>query len=263
MAIAAVAREPHKNKELFMSETIFITGASSGLGWQMAIEFARRGHRLALTARRLDSLQALKQKLEAEFDAKVFLRALDVTDYPDVAQALEDAKNHFGDLDKVIANAGIGYSQRIGKLSFDKVKATIDTNVLGLMATVDAAVCMFKQQGHGHIVAISSVAGTRGLPAGGAYSASKAAVTTYIEALRAELYFKPIDVTLLLPGYIDTPINQAARSRPFCITLEKGGHLLADLIERKVKRATVPRWPWAIVVRLLPWLPVGLIARMG
>ncbi|MDN3637716.1 SDR family oxidoreductase [Simiduia curdlanivorans] len=245
------------------TETVFITGASSGLGQQMAIEFARRGYQLALTARRLENLEQLKAKLEAEYQTAVLIRALDVTEFDDVKAALEEARQHFGSLDKIIANAGIGYSQRIGKLSFEKVKATIDTNVLGCMATIDAAVSLFKAQGFGHIIAVSSVAGYRGLPGGGAYGASKAAVSHYVEALRAELYFKPIDVTLLCPGYIDTPINQAARSRPFCIPVEKGGRLLVDLIERKVKRSTVPRWPWALVVRLLAWLPVALIARMA
>lgn len=245
-----------------MSEVIFITGASSGLGWQMAIEFARRGHKLALTARREDSLTALKQTLETEYQAQVWIRALDVTQFDAIAPALDAAREYFGRLDKVIANSGIGYSEYIGRLSWDRVKATIDTNVLGLMATVDASVQLFKQQGHGHIVAISSVAGFRGLPAGGAYGASKAAVTSYMESLRAEVYGRGIDVTLLWPGYIDTPINQAARARPFCISLEQGGRLLADLIERRVSRATVPRWPWAIIARLLRWIPVALLARL-
>ena len=245
------------------TETVFITGASSGLGQQMAIEFAKRGYQLALTARRLDNLVALKAKLEADYQCSVLIRSLDVTEFDDVQAALAEAKQHFGEIDKIIANAGIGYSQRIGKLSFEKVKATIDTNVLGCMATIDAAVTLFKAQGFGHVVAISSVAGYRGLPGGGAYGASKAAVSHYMESLRAELYFKPIDVTLLCPGYIDTPINQAAKSRPFCISVEKGGRLLVDLIERKVQRSTVPRWPWALLVRLLALLPVALIARMA
>lgn len=246
-----------------MADTIFITGASSGLGRQMAIEFARRGHALALTARRLDSLAELKLQLESDYGARVWVAPLDVTDYAAVVATLQAAQAHFGRLDKVIANAGVGYSQRVGKLAFEKIKATVDTNVLGLMATVDVAVQMFKQQGSGHIVAISSVAGFRGLPSSAVYSASKAAVTTFMEALRAELHGKPIDVTLLWPGYIDTPINQAARSRPFCIPVERGGRLLADLIEAKVARATVPRWPWALVARLLRWLPTGLLARFG
>lgn len=244
-----------------MADSILITGASSGLGWQMAVEFARRGYRLALTARRLDKLDELKQLLERDYGAEVWLAELDVTDAQAVQQTLAAAAEHFGGLHKVIANAGIGYSQRIGKLDFDKVKATIDTNVIGFMATVDAAVRLFKGQGYGHLVAISSVAGFRGLPGSGAYSASKAAVTSYTESLRLELRRHNIDVTLLWPGYIDTPINQAARARPFCISLEKGGCILADRIEQKVARATVPRWPWALVARLLRWLPDALLAR--
>lgn len=246
-----------------MAESILITGASSGLGWQMAVEFARRGYRLALTARRLDKLTELKSLLERDYGAEVWLAELDVTDYQAVAHTLGAAADRFDGLNKVIANAGIGYSQRIGKLEFDKVKATIDTNVLGFMATVDAAVRLFKAQGYGHLVAISSVAGFRGLPTSGAYSASKAAVSSYTESLRLEVRRHNIDVTLLWPGYIDTPINQAARARPFCISLEKGGRILADRIEQKVARATVPRLPWALVARLLRWLPDALMARMA
>lgn len=245
-----------------MKKTVFITGASSGLGKQMAIEFARRGYRLALTARRGELLAQLQSDLIANYQAEVHTRILDVLDFADINLALQEAAAKFSHIDIVIANAGVGYSEKIGRLGFDKVKQTIDTNVLGVMATIDAAVQLFETQGSGHLVAISSVAAFRGMPYGAAYSASKAAVSTYVEALRAELYYKPIDVTLLSPGYIDTPINQAARSRPFCIDVERGGKILVDRIEAKVKHATVPRWPWAIVARLLSWLPTSLVVRI-
>jgi hypothetical protein len=100
------------------------------------------------------------------------------------------------------------------------------------------------------------------MPAGGAYGASKAAVTTYLEALRAETHSSPIHVTTLSPGFIDTPINRGAKSRPFVIPVEQGGKLLVDLIERKVERATVPRWPWAVVARLMTVLPTAVIAKL-
>ncbi|UTA47817.1 SDR family oxidoreductase [Simiduia sp. 21SJ11W-1] len=246
-----------------MTDVIYITGASSGLGRQMAIEFARRGHKLALTARRLENLHRLKTELVAETGVEVWVGQLDVTDAAAVSASIQAAHSHFGRLDKVIANAGVGYSQRVGRLAFELAKATIDTNVTGLMATVDAAVRLFKQQGCGHIVAIGSVAGFRGLPGAAVYSASKAAVTTYMQALRAELHRHPIDVTVLWPGYIDTPINQSARSRPFEISVELGGRLLANLIEARVTSATVPRWPWALVARVLRIVPTGLLARFG
>ena len=92
--------------------------------------------------------------------------------------------------------------------------------------------------------------------------ASKAAVTTYLESLRAETYSSPIRVTTLSLGFIDTPLNRGAKSRPFVIPVEEGGKLLVDLIERKVERATVPRWPWAMVARLMAIVPTGVIAKL-
>lgn len=243
-------------------KSVFITGASSGLGRQMAIEFSRRGYRLALTARRLDVLQELQVELEKNGAGPVFVAALDVTDDAAVAQVFANAHALLGSLDIVVANAGIAHRGTIGKLPFAKVRETINTNVTGFMATVDAAMHCFREQGHGHLVGISSVAAFRGMPAGGVYGASKAAVSTYLEALRAETYNSRIHVTTLSPGFIDTPINRGAKSRPFVIRVEQGGKLLVDLIERKVQRATVPRWPWALLARLMAVMPTGVMARL-
>ena len=242
------------------AKSVFITGASSGLGRQMAIEFAKRGYRLALTARRLDVLQELQAELGLP-ESKLFVAALDVTDEAAVTRVLSEAQAFFGVLDIVIANAGIGHHGRVGKLTFSKVRDTVNTNVIGFMATVDAAVHCFAAQGHGHLVGISSVAAFRGMPAGGVYGASKSAVTAYLQALRAEARGSNMLVTTLSPGFIDTPINRGAKSRPFVIPVEKGGRLLVDLIEKRVECATVPRWPWALVARLIAVLPTAVIAR--
>lgn len=241
---------------------VFITGASSGLGRQMAIEFSRRGYRLALTGRRLDALQALQAQLRKAGAESTFIAALDVTDEIAVNQVFADARAHFGSIDIAVLNAGIGHHGMIGKLAFAKVRDTVNTNVTGFMATADVAVRCFREQGYGHLVGISSVAAFRGMPAGGVYGASKAAVTAYLESLRAETYHTRILVTTLSPGFIDTPINQGAKSRPFVIPVEKGGKLLVDLIERRVEKATVPRWPWALVARLIALAPTGLIAKL-
>jgi short-subunit dehydrogenase len=243
--------------------SVLITGASSGLGRQMAIEFARRGYDLSLSARRRDVVEELADQLRRDHGCTVHTAALDVTDGVAVEHAIQEAAEALGGLDRVVANAGIGHSGPIGKLPFEQVKATIETNVIGLMATVDAAVRLFKEQGKGHIVGISSVAGFRGLPSGGAYSASKAAVTAYFQALAAEQHGKSITTTLLSPGYIDTPIKQSAPSRPFCIPVEKGGRILVDLIEAEVRTACVPRWPWGLLARVLAHLPTAVIAKMA
>jgi len=189
----------------------------------------------------------------------VFVAALDVTDAAAVAQVFGLACTALGRLDIVVANAGIGNHGRIGQLPLHLAHATVATNVLGFMSTVDAALQHFRAQGRGHLVGISSVAAFRG---GGAYGASKAAVTNYLEALRAETRGSGILVTTLSPGFIDTPLNRGAKSRPFVIPVEKGGRLLVDLIERRVQTATVPAWPWALVARLLMVLPTAITARL-
>jgi short-subunit dehydrogenase len=242
--------------------SVFITGASSGLGRQMAIEFARRGYRLALTARRLDLLEALQAELLQAGAPEVFVAALDVTELAAVTQVFGQACTALGRLDIVVANAGIGNHGRIGQLPLHRAHATIHTNVLGFMSTVEVALQHFRAQGRGQLVGISSVAAFRGLPGGGAYGASKAAVTNYLEALRAETRGSGIVITTLSPGFIDTPLNRGAKSRPFVIPVEQGGRLLVDLIERRVQTATVPAWPWALVARLLTVLPAAIVARM-
>jgi short-subunit dehydrogenase len=242
--------------------TVFLTGASSGIGYALALELAARGYDLALTARRLDVLAQLRQRIvERDSHRQVEVRALDVTRYDEVGTAIREAAAKFGGLDIVIANAGIGSTGRIGHGHFDGDRAVIETNVIGAMATLDAATALFRALGRGHLVAISSVAAARGLPTSGAYSASKAAIAVYAEALRAELHGSGIAVTTLFPGYIDTPINQQMPSRPFLIDVESGARIVADLIERRVHRSTVPVFPWNLVWYLLKWLPTAILAR--
>lgn len=245
-----------------MSKNIFITGASSGLGKQMALEFASRGYNLALTARREDILLALKKQIQDSFEVEVFVAALDVHDHNQTQQILASAAAQLGSIDKVIANAGIGSGGRIGEVeAFAHARDTINTNVIGAMATIDAATAFFRQQGHGHIVTLSSVSAFRGLPGSAAYSASKAAISVYTEALRVETYNENIDVTVLSPGYIDTPLNDSLDNRPFLIDLVSGGKILANLIEKRVKRSTVPPWPWGLVARLIAILPTAVVAK--
>jgi short-subunit dehydrogenase len=131
------------------------------------------------------------------------------------------------------------------------------------LGTIDAAVAVFLRQGRGQIVAISPVAAFRGLPGSASYSASKAGLAVYTDAVRAELHGTPIKVTTLFPGYIDTAINQDLARRPFLIDLDKGATVIANKIERGVKSATIPAYPWNVVSRLLKILPTSLIAKMA
>jgi NAD(P)-dependent dehydrogenase (short-subunit alcohol dehydrogenase family) len=246
-----------------VARTVFITGASSGIGRALALELAARGSDRFLTARRLDALEAVREEVTRRSpERRVEVRQLDVTDSDDVAAAIGEAGDALGRLDVVIANAGVGDSPRVGSGDMERNRRIVETNLTGAIATVDAAVALFRRQGGaGQVVGISSVAGVRGLPGSASYSASKAGVSVYLEAVRAETYNEPITVTTIAPGYIDTPLNKDMKSRPFLIDVEKGARVTADLIERGVGYATVPRWPWTVVKPLLRVLPTRLIAR--
>jgi NAD(P)-dependent dehydrogenase (short-subunit alcohol dehydrogenase family) len=150
----------------------------------------------------------------------------------------------------------------VGTGDVELSRLIVETNLVGVIATVDAAVALFRRQGGaGQVVGVSSVAGVRGLPGSGAYGASKAGVSVYLESVRAETHSEPITVTTIAPGYIDTPINQDMDDRPFLIDVQKGARITADLIERGVGYATVPRFPWTVIAPLLRVLPTAWLVR--
>jgi short-subunit dehydrogenase len=260
--MAAAHRGPVGYRRATVAKTVFITGASSGIGRALALEFAARGYDLFLTARRLDALEQVRVEIASSDPARrVEIRQLDVTDDADVASAIAEAADAFGRCDIVVANAGIGNSGQVGDGNVEHGRSIVETNLIGAMATVDAAVALFRRQGGGQVVGITSVAGVRGLPGSSSYSASKAGLSVYLESVRAETYGEPIKVTTLAPGYIDTPINQDMKSRPFLIDVEKGARISADLIERGVGHAFVPRFPWNVVAPLLRRLPTAWLVR--
>ena len=240
-----------------------LTGASSGIGEALAHALAAQGFDLALAARREDALHNLAHSLRERHGRQALVLPLDVTDYAACKDVVGLAAHALGGLDGIIANAGIAQGGRSGSEGqFERDKLTLETNLLGTIACLDAACALFREQGHGHLVAIASVAGQRGLPRNAAYSASKAGLIRYMEALRAELHRTPLATSLILPGYIDTPLNASLRSRPFLIPVERGARLIARHIDRKRALAYVPGWPWAILGRLLPLLPTALVARL-
>ncbi len=246
-----------------MHKTVLITGASSGIGAALAREFAARGYDSALSARRTENLAALKHDIQQQWpQRKVHIDTLDVTDYDAVFRGIGAARAALGSLGIVVANAGIGAANRVGTGHFDSDRSVIETNLLGAMATCDAAIATFRQQGWGQLVVISSVAAFRGLPAGGAYSASKAGIAAYADAIRAEMHGTRIKVTTLYPGFIDTPINNRMKSRPFLIDAGKGARLMSDMIERGIQSSTVPAFPWNALSRVLRMLPISALVRV-
>jgi len=244
-----------------------VTGATSGIGRALAVELASRAWDLGLTARRAEVLRELADEIRRSHPARrVAVRPVDVTDCDAARATVHELFTELGDVGLVVANAGIGGPHRVGTGDFERSRAIVATNLLGGMATVDAAVeCWRARPGAGprRIVGITSVAGFRGLPGSSAYSASKAGFSVYLEAVRGEVRELGIDVVDIAPGFIDTPINQDLPSRPFLIDPADGARRIADLVERGVMRSTVPVWPWNAVGWLMRSLPDAVWARVG
>ena len=233
--------------------TVFITGASSGLGRALAWHYARAGARLGLAARRGDALCELADALPGEH----LCYALDVRDRDALHTAARDflAANQ-GRVDVVIASAGIS----VGTLTehaedFEVFKAIVDTNLLATVATFEPFIQPMRQAGAGRLVGIASVAGMRGLPGAGAYSASKAAVISYCESLRLELAGAGVKVVTIAPGYIKTAMTEKnPYSMPFLMEADDFAARAQVAIERGVSYTVIP-WQMAIVARLMRGLP--------
>ena len=181
-----------------------------------------------------------------------------MSQYDDVREVLLKLAEKLGGVKIIIATAGVGERSLPGEGTFYLDRRVIEINLLGAMATIDAGAEILKKQGGGQIVGISSVAGFRGLSNVPAYSASKSALSTYMEGIRHHLTQHKIAVTVINPGFIDTAINTNRKSRPFLISAEKCACLTADMIEKKVLSTTVPFWPWALVSGAIKFIPERL-----
>lgn len=251
-----------------MRKRILITGASSGLGRGMAREFARAGSDLALCARRLDRLEALKAELEGAHPAiRVSIHSLDVTDHEQVFAVFAAARDALGGLDRVIVNAGIGQGAPVGKGQFALNRSIVETNFLAALAQCEAAVEIFRAAGQGHLVLISSMSAMRGMRGGlTAYAASKAGVASLAEGIRTDMLRKPsIKISTIYPGYIRTEMNDGAPAKqtPFIIDEATGCRLLVRAIEKEKAKAYVPWWPWAPLGWLMKRMPLAWVAKLN
>ncbi|MCF6379958.1 SDR family oxidoreductase [Nocardioides KLBMP 9356] len=245
--------------------TTLITGASSGLGAEMARQLADLGHDLALCARRTDRLDALRDEiLAAHPDLRVSVKALDVTDHDAVFGVFEEFAEELGGLDKVIVNAGLGKGQPLGTGRFDANKQTAETNFIGALAQTEAAATIFRRQDAGHLVMVSSFSALRGMPRNiTTYAATKAAVAHLAEGFRADVHGTPIKVTVLYPGYIVSEMSGTSARTPLMTSTEKGVRSMVETIVKEKASARVPAWPWAPLGFVIKHVPVGVLRRMG
>jgi short-subunit dehydrogenase len=247
----------------WQDKVVFLTGASSGIGEGLALAMAKRGSTLGLVARRRELLDDLADRCRA-FDVHVRIFALDVTDETAVAEAADDMRSGFGRIDILIANAGIGGNDEATRAyTPHAVRKVIDTNLLGAANAVHAVVGPMIERGSGHLVAISSLAGFRGLPKSAAYSASKAGMTAFFESVRLDIQHSGLDVTIIHPGFIRTPLTSGRTNKmPFLMELDDAIPLFLKAIEKKKKFAAFP-WQLATVVRAGKFMPAWLYDRIA
>ncbi len=239
-----------------------LTGASSGIGEALALAIAKRGATLGLVARREELLKELAEKCEQN-GGKARHFAVDVTDAKAIADAAESLRREFGKIDILIANAGIGgNNSETRRLDADAVAKVININLLGATNAVAAVLPSMLENKSGQLVAVSSLAGFRGLPKSAAYSASKAGMTAFFESVRLDVQDKGVSVTIIQPGFIKTPLTSGRNNKmPFLMELEDSIPHFLGAIESRKKFAAFP-WQLATLVRFGKILPAFLYDRI-
>lgn len=224
-----------------MGKRCIITGASSGIGLELARELARRGWSLALLARRADLLEQLAAELKLA-GREVVAIPCDVTDSEAVQQAVEQGEALLGGpFELAIANAGIGVPSHGANFKLPEAELMIKVNVLGVMYLFAAVVPGMVERRSGHFVGVASVAGYRGLPSSSVYSCSKAAMHSFLEASRIELLPYDVQVTTVNPGFVTTPMTEKNRFKmPFLMDAPKAARIIADGIDRRQRVIEFP-----------------------
>lgn len=242
-------------------KVVFITGASSGIGRGLAVELGRRGALLGLLARRAETLREIVSEVEAAGGQALALPS-DVVDAQSVRAAADELREKFGRIDVLVANAGIGATTDARDLRADEVAHVIGVNVLGAVNSVTAVLPEMVAEKSGQLVVISSLAAYRGLPKSGAYCASKAAVSAFFESLRVDLAGSGVEVTIIHPGFIKTPLTAGREAQmPYLMELDNAIQKIVRAIEKRKKSYAFP-WQLATIVRAAMLFPVPLYDRI-
>ncbi len=247
-------------------KVVLITGASSGIGRGLALEFARRGAKLGLAARRVELLEELAAEISAESKgaANVQLLPADVEDVQAMRQAARQLSSAFGQIDVLIANAGRGVTNPAAEFDAAQLASIINVNLIGAANSVAAVLPEMIARASGQLVVISSLAAYRGLPKSAAYCASKAGVSAMFESFRLDLEPRGIDVTIIHPGFIKTPLTAGRTARlPWLMEVDEAVGKILHAIEKRKKSYAFP-WQLATIVRaglIMPTFMYDWISR--
>jgi short-subunit dehydrogenase len=243
---------------------ILITGASSGLGAEMARQFVALGRNVGICARRTDRLTQLAEELRAAAPhSTVVALPLDVDDHPAVFKTFQQFDEAFDGLDRIVVNAGLGQGYPLGTGKFDVNRATAETNFVSALAQCEAAMEIFRRRRAGHLVVVGSLSGLRGARRHATtYAASKAALANLAEGIRADVFSTPIKVSTLMPGFIRSEMTANAGRTPFIVDTRVGVKAMIAAIERERATAMVPRWPWLPMSWAVKMAPVWALSKI-
>jgi len=241
----------------------FLTGASSGIGRNLALRLALRGETIAAVARRKPLLDTLVEEI-ARTGGRALAIQCDVTDRTSVFAAVEEAEAVLGPIDRLIANAGGGEPTFVETFNAAHIHRVFALNVEGTANCIEAVLPAMVRRGAGHIVAVSSLAAYRGLPSAAAYSAAKAALSNMIESLRIDLKPHGIVVTLICPGFVRTRSSTKQKRKPFQLEVEEAARRMAHAIavKKSYYAFPLPLAFAAVLGRIMPaslydWLLTG------
>jgi short-subunit dehydrogenase len=244
----------------FASKVAIITGASSGIGRALAHALAREGCKVGLVARRRDQLAVLADEIQKAGGTAAFAPA-DVGDRAQVVAAIHDLAARLGAIDLLVANAGVGAPTTLEPFNVDAQEKMFRINVLGVIYSIDAVLPDMLARRHGHIAAVSSLAAYKGLPGESGYTASKAAVNTFMEGLRIQLRDRGIAVTTICPGFVATPMTEVNQFKmPFLLTADQAARQIVGALRRRKKVFDFP-WQMALLMKLTAFLPDWVMAR--
>lgn len=236
----------------------WITGASSGIGEATARRLARDGWRIAVSARSQDKLEALA----AAYPGQIFGYPLDVTDRAAARQTAEAIRAAHGAIDLAIFSAGTYKRDSVRRFDSKDLAATINLNVLGTAHCLEAVMADMIARRSGRIAVIASVAGLVGLPGGGFYGASKAALNTLCQSLRPELEAEGVILQVVNPGFVDTPLTKKNDfPMPFLISAEAAADRVVEGLKSDRFEIIFP-WKMALSIKLLASLPYALLFRI-
>lgn len=244
----------------FTNQVAVVTGASSGIGWALALELARQGRKVGLIARRRDKLEELAGLIRQQ-GSVAELATADVGAWDQVQAAISHLRTGLGPIDLLVANAGVGKPTRLNPINLADIEEMFRINLMGVVYCFCAVLPEMLERKQGHLAAVSSLAAYKGMPGESAYCSSKAAVNTYCEGLRIQLREHGIAVTTINPGFVTTPM--IAENHFYMPGLMDADAAAKRIVRALARRKKVFDFPWQtrLLMQLTRWLPDWLMAK--